>query len=82
MSQNGDAFQITSVLPMYQYTCDTLGESLDCLDITDDLAIGIASAIEKLEHYYDSISPMVGIYFRPKTKVEFIESDWLERGID
>ena len=38
-----------------------LRESLDDLDEIDDLAIGIASAIEKLEHSYDNISAMVGV---------------------
>ena len=40
-----------------------LRESLDDLDEIDDLAIGIAPVIEKLEHYYDNISPMVGVSF-------------------
>jgi hypothetical protein len=73
VSQSGDAFQIASVLPLYQYACDMLRESLDDLDETDDLAIGIASAIEKLEHYYDNISPMVGISFilDPRQKSSF-----------
>ena len=83
MSQSGDAFQIASVLPLYQYACDMLRESLDDLDETDDLAIGIASAIEKLEHYYDNISPMVGISFilDPRQKISLKALGWKEEWI-
>jgi hypothetical protein len=50
---------VTNVIPVFNFCM--LGESLMNFDYSDDLYIGIESAIEKLNHNCDKISPMVGI---------------------
>jgi hypothetical protein len=50
------------------------------------ITVGIQAAIEKLNHYYDQISPMIGIalILGPKRKVQCLrntlqwEDDWVE----
>jgi hypothetical protein len=60
-SQNGESLMVTSMIPIYDYCTEMLKESLKIFDENDDIYIGIKSAIEKLNHYYDKVSPMVGI---------------------
>jgi hypothetical protein len=56
----------------------------------DDICIGIEAAVEKLSHYYDKVSPMVGIalILDPRFKKDYLKSeinwqeDWLESVMD
>ena len=55
------------------------------IDNNDDIYIGIKSAIEKLNHYYDQISPMVGIslLLNPYSKKQLLtELQWKEEWIE
>ena len=55
-------------------------------DVSDDIYIGIHAVIEKLEHYYDKLSPVVGIavILDPRMKKKFLvdclkwEDEWVE----
>jgi hypothetical protein len=60
-SQGGESLMVTNVIPIFNFCCEMLGESLKNFNISDDIYIGIESAIEKMNHYYDKISPIVGI---------------------
>ena len=59
-------------------------------NISDDIYIGIYSAIEKLNCYYDKISPMVGIalLLNPCLKKQMLteslqwEEQWVESVLD
>jgi hypothetical protein len=52
---------VTNMLPIYHMCTEILKECLAKFDETDDIYIGIVAAIEKLNKYYDNVSPMVGI---------------------
>jgi hypothetical protein len=60
-SKDGESLMVTNVIPIYHFCTDMLEESLKNFNKSDDSYIGIESAIEKLNHYYDKLSPMVGI---------------------
>jgi len=89
-SQNGDSLMITNVIPTYHLCAEILGESLNNFNFSDDIYIGIDSAIEKLNHYYDKISPMVGIalLLNPCLKKQMLteslqwEEQWVESVLD
>jgi hypothetical protein len=65
---------------------EILKECLAKFDETDDVYIGIEAAIEKLNKYYDNVSPMVGIalILDPTMKKDFFrdvlewEPSWVE----
>jgi hypothetical protein len=67
-----------------------LGESLKNFNNSDDIYIGIESAIEMLNHYYDKISPMVGIslLLNPTLKKQMLteslqwEHEWVDTVLD
>jgi hypothetical protein len=61
VSKGSQAFMVTHVLPIFQFCIDSLKSQLNEFAEDDDIHIGISAAIEKLIHYYDKISPMVGI---------------------
>ena len=59
--QNGESLMVTNMIPLYDYCTAMLNESLTKFNENDDMYEGIEAAVEKLNHYYDKISPMVGI---------------------
>ena len=67
-----------------------IGESLKKFDNSDDIYVGIESAIEKLNHYYDKISPMAGIalLLNPMYKKQMLtesllwEKEWVDSVMD
>lgn len=62
---------------------DMLKMSLSNFNLDDDIYVRIQAGIEKLDHYYDKISPMVGIalLLNPTLKKDFLRSglarDWI-----
>ena len=89
-SQNGESLMVTSMIPIYDYCTEMLKESLKIFDENDDIYIGIESAIEKLNHYYDKVSPMVGIalILDPTLKKDFLKNslgwqvEWVDSVMD
>jgi hAT family C-terminal dimerisation region len=89
-SQNGESLMVTSMIPIYDYCTEMLKESLKIFDENDDIYIGIESAIVKLNHYYDKISPMVGIalILDPTLKKDFLKKslgwqvEWVDSVMD
>jgi hAT family C-terminal dimerisation region len=75
-SKNGESLMVTSMIPIYDYCTEMLKESLKMFDEKDDIYIGIESAIEKLTHYYDKVSPIVGIalILEPTLKKDFLKN--------
>jgi hypothetical protein len=80
VSKNGASLSITNVMMLYYFCAESLKKSLKKFNETDDIYMGIQAAIEKLEHYYDKLSPMVGIavILDPRLKKGFL-ADCLER---
>jgi hypothetical protein len=76
VSQGGDALSISSVIPYYHFCTETLKQSLKKFEDEEDIYIGLSAAIEKLEHYYDQISPIAGIalILDPRTKKKLFKS--------
>lgn len=60
-SRNSDSLCVVDVIPLYNYCTEMLTEYLGDIDANSDLHSGVESAVEKLTHYYDKISPMVGV---------------------
>jgi hypothetical protein len=89
-SQNGESLMVTNVIPIFNFCCEMVGESLKNFNNSDDIYIGIESAIEKLTHYYDKISPMVGIalLLNPSLKKQMLteslqwEHEWVDTVLD
>ena len=50
-----------SVIPLYSYCTDMAIESMGKFDHNDDVFNGMEAALKKLNHYYDKLSPIVGI---------------------
>lgn len=75
-SKNGSSLMITNVIALYNYCSEMLKISLRKFDLDDDIHVGIETAIEKLDHYYDKVSPMVGIalILDPTLKREFLRN--------
>lgn len=86
VSQNGASLSITNVMMLYYFCTVSLKESMKKFDESDDIYFGIQASIEKLEHYYDKLSPMVGIalILDPRMKKEFLvdclkwEDEWVQ----
>jgi uncharacterized short protein YbdD (DUF466 family) len=80
VSKGSDALMISKVIPIYHACTELLKESLLGFNADDDIYVGIEAAIEKLTHYYDMISPMVGIslILNPTMKKDFLKTslDW------
>jgi hypothetical protein len=76
--------------PLDKDTYEAGSDSSDDINFSDDIYIGIDSAIEKLNHYYDKISPMVGIalLLNPCLKKQMLteslqwEEQWVESVLD
>jgi hypothetical protein len=85
-SEDGQSLCITKVLGMFQWCIDCLTKSLVNYNYDDDIYIGLDAAIEKLTHYYDDMSPMVGIALAldPSKKYKYLdkglnwEKEWVE----
>lgn len=85
-SANSHALCITNVIPMYDFCVESLSENMQKFDPNDDIYIGIEAAVEKLTHYYDKVSPMVGIalILDPRFKQNYLkdelnwQDDWVE----
>ena len=73
-SKNGSSLMITNVIALYNYCSEMLKIALGKFDLDDDIHVGIEAAIEKLDHYYDKVSPMVGIalILDPTLKRQFL----------
>ena len=74
---------VTNMIP-YDYCTAMLKESLKIFDENDDIYVGIKAVIEKLNHYYDKVSPMVGIalILNPTMKNDFLKKSlgWQSSG--
>ena len=75
-SKSASSLMITNVIPLYNYCSDMLKISLRQFNLDDDIYVGIEAGIQKLDHYYDKISPMVGIalILDPTLKRDFLRS--------
>jgi len=75
-----ESLMVTNMLPIYHMCTEILKECLSKFNETDDIYIGIEAASEKLNQYYDKISPVVGIALNldPTMKKDFLR-DVLER---
>jgi hypothetical protein len=73
-SKSASSLMITNVIPIYNYCTEMLKISLEKFDLNDDIYVGIQAGLEKLIHYYDKISPMVGIalVLDPTLKRDFL----------
>lgn len=73
LSSKRNSLSICSMLPLYDFAIDMLEESKKKFNSSDDIYVGICAAIEKLIHYYDSISPIAGIalILSPACKLSF-----------
>jgi hypothetical protein len=84
-SKKASSLMITNVIPLYNYCSEMMKMSLTKFNLDDDVYIGIQAGIKKLDHYYDQVSPMVGIalILDPTLKKEFLLSglgwtrDWI-----
>ena len=84
-SKSGMSLGITNAIPAYQYCADKLLELQSKFDKEEDIYIAMNDAYEKLIHYYDNISPIVGIALclDPTLKMGALkdfgwEADWIE----
>jgi hypothetical protein len=85
-SKKGESLMVTNMIPIYDYCTEMLKESLKIFDENDDIYVGIEDAIEKLNHYYDKVSPMVGIalILDPTMKKDFLKNSlgWQVEWVD
>lgn len=71
---------------MYDFCVESLSQNMQKFDPDDDIYIGIEAAVEKLTHYYDKVSPMVGLalILDPRFKQNYLkdelnwQDDWVE----
>jgi len=86
VSNKGASLSITNLMMSYYFCTVSLKEFMIKFDEYDDIYIGIQASFEKLEHYDDKLSPMVGIavILDPRMKKEFLvdclewEDEWVE----
>ena len=85
-SKSGNSLVITNVIPLYHYATESLKKFMENFQRTDDIYIGMSVAYDKLIHYYDQVSPMVGIalLLDPTYKKSSLKDmfDWKEEWID
>jgi hypothetical protein len=71
---------------MFQWCIDCLTNAIRNYNDDDDIYIGIEAAIEKLTHYYDDMSPMVGIALAldPSKKYKYLDTalSWEKEWVD
>jgi hypothetical protein len=60
-----DSLMVTKMIPVYDSATTLLEECLTKFNSSDDIYIGIEAAVEKLNHYYDALSPIIGIISYP-----------------
>lgn len=85
-SKGSKNLTVVDTIPMYTYCTEMLVEKMRKIEKDDDIYSGLECAIEKLNHYCDMISPMVGIalILSPAMKMEFLrdslcwEKQWVE----
>jgi len=86
VSQEAKALSVTHVIPLFHFCTQMLKDGQKRFDPADDIFIGLEAAIEKLEHYYDKISPMVGIALMldPRMKKDILKNDlgWTEKWME
>jgi hypothetical protein len=86
VSKKGASLSITNVMLLYYFCTETLKDSMNKFNEGDDIYAGIEAALEKLTHYYDRLSPIVGIalILDPRMKKDFLidclkwEKEWVE----
>ena len=86
VSQGSDSLCITNVIPLFYFCTEKLSQSMKGFKKEDDIYIGIEACLDKLNHYYDKVSPMVGIalILDPRMKKDFLSNamDWSDDWID
>lgn len=67
---------VAEILPLYSFCTEMLTEEMQRFSKNDDIYSGIQCAVDKLNHYYDKISPMVGIalILNPSMKKDFLRN--------
>jgi hypothetical protein len=90
VSEKG-GFTITQVLPMFSFCIDTMNKEKLTYDESDDLYVCIDTAVDKLTHYYDQMSPIVGVALmldpRKSKRDKYLkkldwEDDWIKTSLD
>lgn len=89
-SKNSSSFAISNVFPFYSYCIEMLKEAMVQCKPDEDVHIGIEAAVQKLIHYYDNMSPIIGIalLLNPCYKKEFLteslgwEKDWVDNTVE
>lgn len=80
VSAKGSNITVANVLPLYCYCTTSLITSKALFSSTQTIYIGIAAAVEKLNHYYDKLSPVMGLalILDPRFKLTFLTDglDW------
>jgi hypothetical protein len=73
------------VIPVLHFVESSLKESKERLVPSDDLYLAIEAALDKLQHYYDQLTPLAGIVLMldPSKKDVFLRNiNWKEDWID
>lgn len=85
-SRSSENVCIVEILSLYYFCTETLEERMKRFNKSDDIYSGIECALEKLNHYYDKISPMVGIalILNPSMKKDFLRDSlcWKEEWVN
>jgi hypothetical protein len=85
-SKNGEALMVTNMIPIYHFCTEMLQESLTKFNESDDIHIGIKAASDKMTHYYDKVSPMIGIalILDPTMKNHYLKNSlgWEDEWVD
>jgi hypothetical protein len=85
-SKNAESLMVTNIIPIFQFCTDSLEESLKSFEASDDIYMGIQAGLEKLIHYYDNISPIVGVtlFLDPSKKRKYLIDalDWKTGWVD
>ena len=90
-SCNGESLMVINMflhnmIPLYHYCTTKLQGSFTSFNRDDDIYVGIKAAVEKLNHYYDKISPMAGIalILDPTRKQQYLTNSlkWKKPWVD
>jgi hypothetical protein len=85
-SRSGENLTVVEVIPLYTFCTEMLTEQKGKINKEDDIYSGLECAVEKLNHYCDMVSPMVGIarILNPCMKKSFLrnslcwEEEWVK----